>query len=94
MRVLGISIITDMPGLVDWVIVAIAVVSQWTTLQHSFNEVMTTQDPQALLQKLTEAQQARGFDVLSFVLSLLQKILQPLVGIAFVVLYIDSRREG
>jgi hypothetical protein len=73
-------------------VLAIALVSQWTTLQHSFNELMTTQDPQALLQKLTEAQQARGFDVLSFVLGLLQKILQPLVGIAFVVLYIDSRR--
>jgi hypothetical protein len=73
-------------------VLAIALVSQWTTLQHSFNELMTTQDPQALLQKLTEAQQARGFDVSGFVLSLLQKILQPLIGIAFVVLYFDSRR--
>jgi hypothetical protein len=72
---------------------AIALVSEWTTLQHSFSELMTTQDPQALLQKLSEAQQARGFDVLSFVLGLLQKILQPLVGIAFVVLFIESRRE-
>jgi hypothetical protein len=54
---------------------------------------MTTQDPQALLQKLTEAQQARGFDVLGFTLGLLQKILQPLIGIAFVLVYIDSRRE-
>jgi hypothetical protein len=74
-------------------VLAIALVSQWTTLQHSFNELMTTQDPQALLQKLTEAQQARGFDVSGFVLSLLEKILQPLIGIAFVVLYFDSRRE-
>jgi hypothetical protein len=74
-------------------VLAIALVSEWTTLQHSFNELMTTQDPQALLQKLTEAQQAHGFDVSSFALGLLQKILQPLVGIAFVVLYIDSRRE-
>ena len=74
-------------------VLAIALVSGWTTLQHSFNELMTTQDPQALLQKLTEAQQARGFDVLGFALGLLQKILQPLVGIAFVILYIDSRRE-
>jgi hypothetical protein len=72
---------------------AIALVSEWTTLQHSFSELMTTQDPQALLQKLSEAQQARDFDVLSFVLGLLQKILQPLVGIAFVVLFIESRRE-
>jgi hypothetical protein len=54
---------------------------------------MTTQDPQTLLQKLTQAQQAHGFDVLSFGLGILQKILQPLVGIAFVVVYIDSRRK-
>ena len=74
-------------------VVAIALTSQWTTLQDYFNELMTTQDPQALVQKLTEAQQARGFDVLGFALSLLQKILQPLIGIAFVILYIDSRRE-
>ena len=73
-------------------VVLIALVSEWTTLQHSFNELMTVQDPQALLQKLTEAQQARGFEVSGFALGLLQKILQPLVGIAFVVLYIDTRR--
>jgi hypothetical protein len=74
-------------------VLAIVLISGWTTLQHSFNELMTTQDPQALLQKLTEAQQARGFDVLGFTLGLLQKILQPLIGIAFVLVYIDSRRE-
>ena len=74
-------------------VLAIALVSEWTTLQHSLNELMTTQDPQTLLQKLTEAQQAHGFDVLSFALGIGQKILQPLVGIAFVLLYIDSRKE-
>jgi hypothetical protein len=74
-------------------VLAIALVSEWTTLQHSFNELMTTQDPQTLLQKLTEAQQAHGFDVLTFGLGILQKILQPLIGIAFVLLYIDSRKE-
>ena len=74
-------------------VLAIALVSEWTTLQHSLNELMTTQDPQTLLQKLTEAQQAHGFDVLTFVLGILQKILQPLIGIAFVLLYIDSRKE-
>jgi len=74
-------------------VLVIALISGWTTLQQSFNELMTTQDPQALLQKLTEAQQAHGFDVSSFALSLIQKILQPLAGIAFVVLYLDSRIE-
>src|SRR6267143_992582 len=74
-------------------VLAIALVSEWTTLQRSLNELMTTQDPQTLLQKLTEAQQAHGFDVLTFALGILQKILQPLIGIAFVLLYIDSRKE-
>jgi hypothetical protein len=75
------------------IVLAIALVSEWTTLQHYFNELMTTQDPQALVQKLTEAQQGRGFDTLGFSLGLLQKLLQPLIGIAFVVIYIDSRRQ-
>ena len=74
-------------------VLAIALISGWTTIQHSFNELMTTQDPQALLQKLTEAQQARGFDTLGFTLGILQKILQPLIGIAFVLIYIESRKE-
>jgi hypothetical protein len=74
-------------------VLVIALVSEWTTLRHSFNELMTTQDPQRLLQKLTQAQQAHGFDVVSFALGILQKILQPLIGIAFVLLYVDSRKE-
>jgi len=74
-------------------VLAIALVSEWTTLQRSLNELMTIQDPQTLLQKLTEAQQAHGFDVLSFGLGIVQKILQPLIGIAFVLLYFDSRKE-
>jgi hypothetical protein len=74
-------------------VLAIALVSEWTTLEHSLNELMATQDPQTLLQKLTEAQQAHGFDVLRFALGILQKILQPLIGVAFVLLYIDSRKE-
>jgi hypothetical protein len=52
---------------------------------------MTTQDPQTLLQQLTEAQQAQGFNISAFALNVVQKILQPLLGIAFVVLYLDSK---
>src|SRR6266436_1962474 len=72
-------------------VLVIALVSEWTTLHHYFNQLTTTQDPQALLQQLTEAQKARGFDISAFFLNILQKILQPLVGIAFVVLYLDTR---
>jgi hypothetical protein len=72
-------------------VLAIALGPQWTTLQHYFNQLATTQDPQTLLKQLTEAQQAHSFDIYSFALNLLQKVLQPLLGIAFVVLYLDSK---
>ena len=76
-------------------VLVVTLVSEWTTLHHYFNQLVTTQDPQKLLQQLTEAQQARGFDISAFALNLLQRILQPLLGIAFVVLYLDRkiRRE-
>jgi hypothetical protein len=72
-------------------VLAVTLASEWTPLHHYFNELATTQDPQKLLQQLTEAQQAGGFDISAFAPNLLQKILQPLVGIAFVVLYLDSK---
>ena len=70
-------------------VLAVTLVSEWTTLHHYFTQMVTTQDPQKLLQQLTEAQQARGFEISAFALNLLQRILQPLLGIAFVVLYLD-----
>jgi len=73
------------------VVLVVTLVSEWTTLHHYFSQVVTTQDPQKLLQQLTEAQQARGFDISAFALNLLQRILQPLLGIAFVVLYLDCK---
>jgi hypothetical protein len=75
------------------VVLAITLGAQWGTLQQYFNQLLTTQDPQALLQQMTEAQQASGFNISTFALSVVEKILQPLVGIAFVVLYMDSKLE-
>jgi hypothetical protein len=65
--------------------------AEWHTIQQYFHELTTTQDPQAILQKLTQSQQAHGFNISSLGLNLLQRILQPLVGIAFVLLYFDSK---
>jgi GYF domain 2 len=65
--------------------------AEWHTIQQYFHELTTTQDPQALLQKITESQRAHGFDLFSFSLNVLQRILQPLLGIAFVLLYFDSK---
>jgi len=75
------------------VVLAITVGAQWETLYQNVTQLMTTQDPQALLQQMTEAQKASGFNLFAFALGALEKILQPLVGIAFVVLYLDSKLE-
>jgi hypothetical protein len=75
------------------VVLAITFGGQWGLVQQYFNQLLTTQDPQALLQQMTEAQQASGFNISAFALGLIEKILQPLVGIAFVVLYLDSKLE-
>ena len=74
-------------------VLAVRLGPEWTTLQNYIVKFVTTQDPQTLLQKLTEAQQARGFDLLAFTLGILEKVLQPLLGIAFVVLYLDSTTQ-
>ena len=68
--------------------------AEWHTIQQYFHELTTTQDPQALLQKITESQRAHDFDLFSFSLNVLQRILQPLLGIAFVVLYFDSKADS
>jgi hypothetical protein len=74
-------------------VLAITLAAQWGTLQQYFDRLLTTQDPQALLQQLTEAQQASGFNISAFALGVVEKILQPLVGVAFVILYMDSKFE-
>jgi len=74
-------------------VLAVTLAAQWGTLQHYLGELLRTQDPQALLQKMTEAEQASRFDIVAFAVGVLQKILQPLLGIAFVVVYLDSKLE-
>jgi hypothetical protein len=77
-------------------VLAITIGPEWSTLTRYFHEFSTAQDPQALLQKLNASSQVRGLDLTAFAMGILQKTLQPLVGIAFVVLYFDSRfgRQG
>jgi hypothetical protein len=75
------------------IVLAITLGPQWGLFHESLNQLMTTQDPQTLLQQMTEAQKASGFNVAAFVLGIVEKILQPLVGIGFVVLYLDSKLE-
>jgi hypothetical protein len=70
-------------------------IAEWPVYRDFFNQLSGAQDPQVVLQKLMASLpkgQGTSFSELSF--SVLQRVLQPLLGIAFVVLYLDSKRDG
>jgi len=75
-------------------VIAITVVPEWPMLRDYFVELMRTQDPQALLQKMNTSLQTHGFNYPALALNILQRILQPLLGIAVVVLYLDSKGDN
>jgi GYF domain 2 len=74
-------------------VLVITITPQWHLLRDYFLQVMQTQDPQALYEKMTAAMQTHGVDYQALGLNVLQRVLQPLLGIAFVVLYLDSKDE-
>jgi GYF domain 2 len=74
-------------------VLAITITPQWQMLQNYLLEVTRTQDPQALYEKMLAAMQTHGVHYQALALNVLERILQPLLGIAFVVLYLDSKRE-
>jgi hypothetical protein len=72
-------------------VLAITLGPEWSTLQHYFHELTTSPDPQALLQALATSSRSQAFNIASFMLGLLQALLRPLLGIAFVLLYFASK---
>jgi hypothetical protein len=67
--------------------------SSWSAIRHSFELLMTTPDPQAWFEAMTAESTSTGFDLPRLCLSLFQSVLRPLLGIAFVVLYLDVRAQ-
>lgn len=65
--------------------------SEWQSIQRYFHELTMVQDPQALLQTLTTSSKSEPFNSFGFTLGLLQTVLRPLLGIAFVLLYFESK---
>lgn len=53
--------------------------------------VTTTQDPQALVQALSSVPKSHGIDRLTFSLGLLESMLRPLLGVAFVLIFFAAR---
>src|SRR6266513_5378130 len=72
-------------------VLAITVIPAWPMLRDYFIELTQTLDPQALIQKMNASLQTHGFDYWALALNILQRLLQPLLGIAFVVLYFYSK---
>ncbi len=66
---------------------------EWPMIRQYYHEMMTTTDPEALLKTLRAGSTPHGFNVVAFALGLVQTILRPLLGIAFVVLYFDATRQ-
>ena len=70
-------------------------VAEWPLVRDSFNQLSVAQDPQVILQKMMASMpkdQTTTWSELGF--TVLQRILLPLLGIAFVVLYLDSKSES
>ena len=70
------------------------ITAEWPVVQDFYNQLMSTSDPQALLNKMmASVPKAQGINFSELGWSSFLRILQPLLGIAFVVLYLDSKPD-
>jgi len=56
-----------------------------------FHLISTNQDPQTLLQSMSNLPKSHGIDRLNFALGLLEALLRPLLGIAFVLIFFAAK---
>jgi hypothetical protein len=63
----------------------------WPSVWQMFRALSTATDPQTLMETLSNAAKTSGAANSSFAAAVLQAILKPLLGIAFVLLFLDSR---
>jgi len=71
-------------------VIALSVGPEWSLIRQYFHEISNSTDPQAVLQTLKASSEAQGFNLTRFALGLVQTLFRPLLGIAFVLLYLDS----
>jgi len=76
-----------------WCLCAIALTigSEWSTVSAYYHTVTTMSDPQAIIQSMTAAAKPTTLSIWPVALGALQTILRPLLGISFVLLYLDLR---
>ena len=75
-------------------ILALNLGPEWQLMRQYFHQIMTSTDPQTMLETLRAGSQSQGFHIAGFALGLLQTLLRPLVGIAFVVLYFENKTSS
>ncbi|MEP6698444.1 MAG: DUF4339 domain-containing protein [Verrucomicrobiota bacterium] len=66
---------------------------EWQMVQLYLQQLSTAPDPQAIIQSLANAK-PHGLNLADLSLSLVQIALRPLLGISFVVLYFDAKKEN
>jgi hypothetical protein len=72
---------------------AIVIAINWPILQSYFQTIAATTDPQVLVEKMRQASQAAPAPN-AFWIGIGQAILRPLLGIGFVLLYLDSKIDN
>ena len=70
---------------------ALSIGPEWSTLTAYFHTLTTIQDAQAIVQSMSAAAKPTALTVWPLALGVLQTVLRPLLGIAFVLLYLDLR---
>lgn len=77
-----------------WTVVAIglSLPGEWKMLSEYFRAVTTLHDPQAIVQSISAAAKPAGLALTPLLLQILQAVLRPLLGIGFVLIYLDLKR--
>ena len=64
---------------------------EWSTLTAYYHTLTTMQDAQSMVQSMSAAAKPAALSAWTLGLSVLQTVLRPLLGIAFVLIYLDLR---
>lgn len=70
------------------------IVAEWPLVQSYYSQLLSAPDPQGILQKmLANLPRDQGISFREVSWSILARVVEPLLGIAFVVLFLDSRGD-
>ncbi len=79
-----------------WCLVAtlLSIGTEWSVLSTYYHVLTTTQDPQEIVKAMSAAAKPGPLALWAVGLGILQTVLRPLLGIAFVLLYLDVKKSA